>query len=105
MGNAKWMAVHLVLLTIILGSYIKITWSENTIAINKIYVAIDTFVYLLMAFILDQLNTQCAALATVDENTSHNRSSINIIEPADLSDLSEEDSEQEIISVEVKSII
>ena len=55
MGNEKWMAVHLILLTLVLGSYI---WSyfATTYTASKIYIVIDTLVYLLMALIMDQVN-------------------------------------------------
>jgi hypothetical protein len=55
MGNEKWMAVHFVLLTLVLGSYIWLFF-VNSYTAYKIYSLINTFVYLLMAFIMDQCN-------------------------------------------------
>jgi hypothetical protein len=52
MGNEKWMAAHLVLLTMVLGSYIWVTFSISYTA-YKIYAVIDTLVFILMAFIMD----------------------------------------------------
>jgi hypothetical protein len=56
MGNEKWMGVHLVLLTMILGSYIYAVFFANSYTSYKIYNVIDTIVYLLMACIMDQVN-------------------------------------------------
>jgi hypothetical protein len=53
MGNEKWMGVHFVLLTMMLGSYIWIKLFHSGYTARKIYAVIDTLVYLLMAFILD----------------------------------------------------
>jgi hypothetical protein len=57
MGNEKWMAVHTVLLILVLGSYIWFSFfSGNGYIYAKIYSVIDTIVYILMAFIMDQVN-------------------------------------------------
>ena len=56
MGNEKWMAVHLVLLTLVLGSYIWAYFFATTYTAYKIYAVIDTLVYILMALIMDQVN-------------------------------------------------
>jgi peptidoglycan/LPS O-acetylase OafA/YrhL len=53
MGNEKWMAVHLVLFTMVLGSYIWIYFFGGSYTSTKIYIFIDTLVYLLMACIMD----------------------------------------------------
>jgi hypothetical protein len=53
MGNEKWMAVHLVLLTLMLGSYIYASFSADSLTSYKIYYVINTLVFLLMAFIMD----------------------------------------------------
>jgi hypothetical protein len=55
MGNEKWMAAHLVLLTLVLGSFIYSNYA-TTYTAWKIYDVIDTLVYLLMACIMDQVN-------------------------------------------------
>jgi magnesium-transporting ATPase (P-type) len=55
MGNEKWMAAHLVLLTLVLGSFIYSNYT-TTYTAWKIYDVIDTLVYLLMAYIMDQVN-------------------------------------------------
>jgi hypothetical protein len=52
MGNEKWMAAHLVLLTLTLGSYIWLLFANGYTA-YKIYSVIDSLVYLLMALIMD----------------------------------------------------
>jgi hypothetical protein len=52
MGNEKWMAVHLVLLTMVFGSYIN-TFIDTSYTADKIYAVIDSLVTLLMAFIMD----------------------------------------------------
>jgi hypothetical protein len=52
MGNEKWMAAHLVLLSMVLGSYIY-TFFATSYTAYKIYGVIDTLVYLMMAFIMD----------------------------------------------------
>jgi hypothetical protein len=56
MGNEKWMAAHLGLLTMVLGSYIWRTFFSNSYTSATIYSVIDTLIYLLMAFIMDQVN-------------------------------------------------
>jgi hypothetical protein len=56
MGNEKWMAVHLVLLTMVLGSYIWLFFANGNIA-YMVYDVIDCIIYLLMAFIMDQVNS------------------------------------------------
>jgi hypothetical protein len=56
MGNEKWMGVHFVLLTIMLGSYIWVFFLSGSYTSYKIYHVIDCIVYLLMAFIMDQVN-------------------------------------------------
>jgi hypothetical protein len=57
MGNEKWMAVHSVLLVLMLGSYIWYTFFFGTSYISyKTYAVTNTIVYLLMAFIMDQVN-------------------------------------------------
>ena len=53
MGNEKWMAVHLVLLTMVLGSYIWVDFFADSYTAYKIYAVIDTLVFILMAFIMD----------------------------------------------------
>jgi heme A synthase len=52
MGNEKWMAVHLVLLTMVLGSYIWLFFANGNAA-YMVYDVIDCIIYLLMAFIMD----------------------------------------------------
>ena len=47
------MAVHLVLLTLMLGSYIYASFSADSLTSYKIYYVINTLVFLLMAFIMD----------------------------------------------------
>jgi hypothetical protein len=56
MGNEKWMAVHLVLLTLDLGSYMWAFFFAESYTSLKIYSVIDTLVFILMAFIMDQVN-------------------------------------------------
>ena len=57
MGNGKWMATHSVLLVLVLGSYIWLTFFFGGGNFShKIYHTISTVVYLLMAFIMDQVN-------------------------------------------------
>jgi hypothetical protein len=56
MGNERWMAVHLVLLILVLGSYIWVYFFATSYTAYKIYSVIDTLVYLLMALIMDQVN-------------------------------------------------
>jgi uncharacterized PurR-regulated membrane protein YhhQ (DUF165 family) len=55
MGNERWMAVHLILLTMVLGSYIWGIFTSNYTS-AKINMIIDTLVFILMAFIMDQVN-------------------------------------------------
>jgi hypothetical protein len=73
MGNEKYMAAHLVLLTMVLVSYIYAFFFADTWVSFKIYAVIDTSVYLLMAFIMDQVNgpqhTVWANVKFVGENT------------------------------------
>jgi hypothetical protein len=55
-GNEKWMGLHFILLTLVLGSYIWVFFFTNNSTAHKIYNVIDCIVYLLMAFIMDQVN-------------------------------------------------
>ena len=55
LGNEKWMAVHFVLLTLVLGSYIWVFFA-TTYTASKISAVIDTLVCILMALIMDQVN-------------------------------------------------
>ena len=56
MGNERWMAAHSVLLFLTLGSYIWVKFFTNSFTARKILNVINTIVYLLMAFIMDQVN-------------------------------------------------
>jgi hypothetical protein len=95
MGNEKWMAVHFVLLTMNLSSYIWVKFFATTYTANKIYALINTLVYLLMAFIMDQVNgPQYTVWANrkfvgrnkeeVAEHILHDRESIINEEPEEL---------------------
>jgi uncharacterized membrane protein YwzB len=53
MGNEKWMAAHLVLLTIMLGSYISAFFFAISFTKFKIYLVIDCIGFILMALIMD----------------------------------------------------
>jgi hypothetical protein len=55
MGNEKWMAVHLVFLTLVLGSYIW-TFTESSFTSAKIFMVINCMICILMALIMDQVN-------------------------------------------------
>jgi hypothetical protein len=88
MGNEKWMGVHLVLLTLVLGSYIYTIYFANGFTAWKIYAVFDCIVYILMGFIMDQVNgTQYTVWANrkfvgrnkeeVAEHILHDRESIN----------------------------
>ena len=50
------MGVHFVLLTLVLGSYIWAVFFAGSYTAYKIYAVIDTLVFILMAFIMDQVN-------------------------------------------------
>jgi hypothetical protein len=56
MGNEKWMAAHTVLLTGVLGSYIWAHYFALNYTAYKIYGVVNTLCYILMAFIMDQVN-------------------------------------------------
>jgi hypothetical protein len=115
MGNEKWMGVHLVLLTLFLGSYIWEKSVPGSYTVWKIYITIDTLVYLLMAFIMDQVNgPQYTVWANrkfvgknqeeVAEHILHDRSSINDISPELSENLTtEETEEREIRPIDVSS--
>ena len=56
MGNEKWMGAHTVLLTGVLGSYIWAHYFALNYTAYKIYGVVNTLCYILMAFIMDQVN-------------------------------------------------
>jgi hypothetical protein len=56
MGNEKWMGVHFALLTLVLVSYIWANFFAVSYTAYKIYNVVDTLVFILMAFIMDQVN-------------------------------------------------
>jgi hypothetical protein len=55
MGNEKWMAAHSILLMFILVAYIYNANSLNFVS-KEVVIALNTIVYFLMAFIMDQVN-------------------------------------------------